>query len=371
MSDRVYLDHAATSPLRPEVRDAIAGALDRFGNPSSVHTEGRQARAALEWARRQVREVLGVTPDSTVVFTSGATEANAAALQGSASIGDGVTVLASAVEHPSVLGQRHVETVPVDGDGRLVLDALEARLAKGDVRLLALMLANNETGVVQPVAEAARLARAAGVGVHVDAVQALGRLPIDVEALGADSLALSAHKIGGPKGVGALWLREPDRFAPWLVGGGQEGRRRAGTENTLGIIGFAAALGAMSLDEPHRLEVLRQELERGLAMRLPEVRVVAGGVARVPHISALTLPGLPASTQVMALDLAGIAVSAGAACSSGKVTTSHVLDAMGFDYASAGATIRASLGWSTSAGDIARFLAAYDDLARRRQRAAA
>jgi cysteine desulfurase len=365
MTGRVYLDHAASSPLHPAARDSVIRAFELAGNPSSVHAEGRAARALLEAARRTVRQAIGAGDAGVLVFTSGATEANAMALRTSGQ------ALASAVEHPSVLAQPGVAALPVDGAGRLDLGALEAKLVGGEVRVVALMLANNETGVVQPVAEAARLAHAAGARLHVDAVQALGKLPVDVEALGCDSLALSAHKLGGPKGVGALWLRDPDAVPPLLHGGGQEARRRAGTENVPGIAGFAAALEALAAAAPARLAALRRELEAALPSLAPDAVVIAADTDRAPHIVALALPGLPAATQVMALDLDGIAVSAGAACSSGKVGRSHVLAAMGLPDGLADCTIRVSLGWNNVPDDIARFLAAWGRLAARRRRHAA
>ena len=362
---RVYLDHAATSPIRPEVRDAIIEALDLPGNPSSVHGEGRAARAQLERARRRIRAAIGVGDAGALIFTSGATEANATALAGSP------RTLASAIEHPSILAQRNVEAVPVDAGGRLDLASLEARLAQGGVGCVALMAGNNETGVLQPVAEAARLARALGATLHVDAVQALGKGTLDALALGCDSLAISAHKIGGPKGTGALWLKDPDRLVPLLRGGGQESRHRAGTEGICGILGFAAALDAIAPAEAARLATYRDMLEARALALVPDCVVVAADVDRVAHITAIALPGVSAMTQVMALDLAGIAVSAGAACSSGKVSRSHVLDAMGLTPELADSTIRVSVGWSTTAADVERFLDAWRGLAERRQRRAA
>ncbi len=361
MTARVYLDHAASSPLRPAARAAIGRALDLAGNASSVHAEGRAARAVVEAARRTLAAAIGGATGG-IVFTSGATEANAAAL------GAGGRMLAAAVEHPSVLAQPGVEPLAVDSAGRLDLQALATALEERDVACVALMLANNETGVLQPVAEAAALAHRAGARLHVDAVQAFGRVPLDVAALGADSAALSAHKLGGPKGAGALWLRDPDAFHPLLRGGGQEHRRRAGTENVAGIAGFAAAAGAIEPEEADRLAALCRTLEAE-ACRLVEDAVVIGADApRAPHITALALPGMAAATQVMALDLAGVAVSAGAACSSGKVARSHVLAAMGVAPALADSTIRVSLGWSTTSADIDRFLDAWGDLARRRRK---
>lgn len=369
MPERVYLDHAATSPLRPAARAALLDALEHPGNPSSVHAEGRAARAMVEAARRVVRESIGAGDQGLIVFTSGATEANATALRQRATAPG--TILASAVEHPSVLAQAGVETAPVDAFGRLDLAALEARLRRGDVARLALMLANNETGVIQPVADAARLAHRADAVVHVDAVQAVGRMAVDVGVLGCDSLALSAHKLGGPKGTGALWLRAPDDVTPLLAGGGQEGRRRAGTENTAGIAGLAAALTAAMAEPMEALVGLRRRLEARVLAIAPDAVIIAEEAPRLPQITAMALPGVPAATQVMALDLAGVAVSAGAACSSGKVARSHVLDAMGTPAAIADCTIRVSLGWTTTDADITRLLEAWGALAGRRSRAAA
>jgi cysteine desulfurase len=361
---RVYLDHAATSPIRPEVRRAVGDALAIIGNPSSVHAEGRAARALLEAARRRIRAAIGAADAGALIFTSGATEANATAL-----FGGGLT-LASAVEHPSVLAQPDVATLPVDAVGRLDLEALERRLAAGDVARVAVMLANNETGVVQPVAEAARLVHAADALLHVDAVQALGKRPIDAVALGCDSLAFSAHKIGGLPGTGALWLRDPDRLVPLLRGGGQEQRRRAGSEGLVGILAFAAAVEAIAADEAERLAALQAGLERRVAAIAGEPAIMAGTAERLPHISGIALPGVAAMTQVMVLDLAGIAVSAGAACSSGKVARSHVLEAMALAPEIADGCIRVSLGWGTMPADIDCFLQAWEPLARRRRAAA-
>jgi cysteine desulfurase len=366
MRSRSYLDHAATSPLRPEARAAAIEAMACFGNPSSVHAEGRAARALVEQARATIQRSIAAAGAGELVFTSGATEANATI----AAAARGV-ILAAAIEHPSILAQPGVETLPVDALGRLDLSALEARLALGDVALVALMLANNETGVIQPVFEAARLAHAAGARLHVDAVQALGQIPIDVAALDCDSLALSAHKLGGPKGAGALWLHDPATLTPLIRGGGQEERRRAGTENTSGIAGFAAAVTAGMAETSERLSGLRLALEAGVRAIAADAVVIAEAAERLPHIAAIALPGVPAATQVMALDLAGIAVSAGAACSSGKVARSHVLEAMGTPAALADGTIRISLGWSTTESDIARLLEAWGGLARRRPWAAA
>jgi cysteine desulfurase len=306
-----------------------------------------------------------------VVFTAGATEANALAL---APAGDAArSVLCSAIEHESVLawaGERFSATAA----GIVDLDALERRLAAGPrPRILSVMAVNNETGAIQPVAEAAALARAHGIPVHCDAVQAAGRIPLDVAALGVDFLSLSAHKMGGPQGVGALIVRDGATLSPLLKGGGQERRRRAGTENVAGIAGFGAAAEAALADglaDQPRLAALRDRLEAGVLAACPRARVFAAEAPRVANTSCLAMPGVPAETQVMAFDLAGIAVSAGSACSSGKVAASHVLAAMGADRETAGCAVRVSLGWDTRAQDIDRFVAVWQEIAARAGRAA-
>ncbi len=355
-----YLDYNATAPVRPEAVAAMAEALAEVGNPSSVHAAGRRARARIEEVRRKLALLLGVNPES-VVFTSGGTEANHLALLGV----DGPR-LASAIEHPSVLDAcPDLALAPVDGAGRLDLGAFASLLTARRPRLVSLMLANNETGVLQPVREAAALARAAGALVHTDAVQALGKLPVGPDELGVDLLSVSAHKLGGPPGVGALIVREGLELRPLLRGGGQELRRRSGTENLPGIAGFGAALDART--DWAAVRVLRDRLEAAVQERHPASRVMGAGAERLPNTSCLLTPGLPAETQLIALDLAGVAVSSGSACSSGKVGPSHVLRAMGVPEADARCAIRVSLGWETTWTDIDRFLEAWTRLARRRR----
>ncbi|MES2195065.1 MAG: cysteine desulfurase family protein [Pseudomonadota bacterium] len=373
MSDRIYLDWNATTPLRPEAREAMAAAWELSGNPSSVHAEGRQARRLVEEARARVAGAIGASPRN-LVFTSGGTEANALALTPGLRRGAGLPVerlLVSAIEHASVLsGGRFpaeaIEKVGVSSSGQLDLDRLRAMLAGGPPALVSLMLANNETGAVQPVGEAAEIIHQAGGLLHVDAIQALGKIPFDINTLGADLVTVSAHKIGGPKGVGALVLADGVLgLEPGLRGGGQELGRRAGTENVAGIAGFGAAvLAAMSMLEHDaaRLQALRSRLESGLR-RTPGVIVFAGEVPRLPNTVLFTAPGLRAETAVIGFDLAGIAVSSGSACSSGKVQPSHVLEAMGFDAELAQGAVRLSLGWSTTCQDIDRCLEAWLRLA--------
>ncbi|MEQ9815681.1 MAG: aminotransferase class V-fold PLP-dependent enzyme [Azospirillaceae bacterium] len=359
--ERHYLDYNASAPLLPAARAAHVAALDLTGNPSSVHAHGRAVRALVEEARREVAAALGVDAGQ-VVFTAGATEANGWALQG---CGRPVR-LASAVEHVSVLAQPGVETMAVDGDGVIDLPALQVRArAAGERGVLSLMLANNETGVIQPVREAARVARAAGLLVHCDATQAVGRLSVDMAELGVDMLTLSAHKIGGPKGAGALVLREGLALEPLLRGGGQERRRRAGTENVPAIAGFGAAIAAQDIAGFARLAGLRDRLESAVVDIEPAARFPGQATARLANTSVVALPGVPSETQLMAFDLAGIAVSAGSACSSGKVETSHVLRAMGVPEDIAGSAIRVSLGPQTPEAAIDAFVVAWRALRRR------
>jgi len=366
MTDRIYLDWNATAPLRPDAREAMLAALAAVGNPSSVHAEGRAARRLIEEARAKVAALVGAEPRN-VVFTSGGTEANVLALSPSPRIRK---LLVSAVEHPSVLaGGRFpagaVERVPVTADGRIDLAALRGRLAaSAESVMVSLMLANNETGVVQPVSEAAALVHAAGGLLHVDAVQAAGRIPCDVNALGADLVTVSGHKLGAPKGIGALIRRDAalDLADPLIRGGGQERGQRAGTENVAGIAGFgaaaAAALAGLSAARA-RLAKLRDRLEAGLAAASPEVVVLGAGAERVPNTTLFATAGIKAETAIIALDLAGVAVSSGAACSSGKVQPSHVLAAMGVPPELAQGAIRVSLGPSTAESEVDGFIAAW------------
>ena len=359
-----YLDWHATAPLRPEAPAAMAAALSRYGNPSSVHRWGRAARQAVEDARSTVAALLDAPPEG-VVFVSGGTEANHLALLGTGR----ERILISAVEHDSVRrAAPDAEQIPVDRDGIIVLDALDDLLAD-DPRpaLVSVMLANNETGVVQPVRAIAALTHARGALFHCDAVQAAGKIAPDFDTIGADLVTLSAHKLGGPPGVGALITRNGLELAPLLRGGGQEGGRRAGTENLAGIAGFAAAAEAAAAEIAvyDRVRMLRGALERGAAEVAPEAVVLGAAAPRLPNTSALAMPGVAAETQVIALDLDGVMVSAGAACSSGKVGPSHVLEAMGVGPELASSTIRVSLGWSSSEADIDHFLRAWTALYRR------
>jgi cysteine desulfurase len=377
MVERIYLDWNATAPLRPQARAATKAALGLCGNPSSVHAEGRAVRRLIEQARESVAALAGAEPRN-VVFTSGGTEANMTALTPFLGTGQDAgprdCLLISAIEHPSVLAggrfpPQAIVTVPVMADGRLDLAGLERQLGalaqKGLRRpLVSLMLANNETGVVQPVVQAAALAHAAGALMHVDAVQCAGRIPCDINDLQADLLTLSGHKIGGPKGGGAVIKRDHAlHFTdPLIKGGGQERGARAGTENVAGIVGFGAAAAAARLalaPESARMTSLRDRLEAGLAARMPAAIVFGAQAERLPNTTLFAVPGIKAETAVIALDLDGIAVSSGAACSSGKVQPSHVLAAMGVAAPLAQGAIRVSLGPTTTESEVDGFLDAW------------
>jgi len=367
--DPVYLDYNATAPVRPEAAAAVAVALSLTGNPSSVHRFGRAARKCVEDARDAVAALIGAVP-ADIVFTGSGTEANALALYGAGR----KRILVSAIEHESVLAAAaaadpHSPRIPVSRDGVADLAALD-RLLGDDARdtFVSLMLANNETGVIQPVAEAARLAQTKGALVHCDAIQAAGKIAVDVRALGVDLLSLSAHKLGGPQGAGALFVSPRVALAGQLRGGGQERGRRAGTENVPGIAGFGAAASAARRDLLifGRLALIRDRIEADVLAASNAARIAGAGAPRLPNTSCIALPGLSSETQVMALDLAGIAVSAGSACSSGKVRPSHVLSAMGAPADEASAAIRVSLGWRSTAADADRFVAAWRKMAARR-----
>jgi len=355
-SASVYLDHNATSPLRPMALDAMAEALRAGGNPSSVHRAGRAARARVETARQQVAALVGATP-AEIVFTSGGTEANNLALAGA-----GRRVLVSAVEHDSVLkAVADAEIIPVDRNGVVDFAALERLLAKSsEPAIVSVMFANNETGVTQSIVEIARLARVAGALIHCDAVQGASKAPIDMRALGVDYLSLSAHKLGGPAGVGALVVRAGAPLLPDRRGGGQESWRRAGTENVSGIVGFGAAAeeAAKGLD----VRSFRDRLESELLKVAPEATIFGADAPRLSNTVCISMPGVAAETQVMALDLAGISVSSGSACSSGKVGRSAVLAAMGVEPSVADSALRISFGWNTESEDIERLIAAWRDL---------
>jgi cysteine desulfurase len=376
-NSRIYLDHNASSPLRPEAREAMIAALDHGGNASSVHGEGRSARRMVEDAREQVAALVGARP-ADVVLMSGATEANNAALAGG-----WATIYLADIEHESVLSpaqasKANVVRLPVSGDGAVDLGALADAVLLGPATdgpaLLTLQMANNETGVCQDVAAAAAFAQAHDIAVHTDAVQTCGRINVDFEALNVDLMSLSSHKIGGPMGVGALVLRDGFELPSLIRGGGQERRRRAGTENVAAIVGFGAAAAAAKAaldDEASRLADLRDMAERALLDAVPAATIVGAGAPRLPNTICVALPGDLAETLVIRLDLAGVAISAGSACSSGKVGASHVLQAMGLPNKIARAAVRISLGWNTNESSLEEFLSRFFRLLDHESRAVA
>lgn len=369
---RIYLDYNATAPLRPEARDALLAALE-IGNPSSVHHEGRQARALVETARQDIAAMVGAHPE-TVIFTSGGTEAcNLALNLCHAPNGKIGRILVSAIEHSAVLeAAKHsdlpVEIMPVTPQGVLDIAALEALLQEETPALVCLMLANNETGVVQPVAQVGALVKAHGSLLFCDGVQAAGKTPIQMIAMGVDALSLSGHKLGAPMGVGALVTRPGVVVPPQLIGGGQELGRRAGSENISGIAAFAAAARAAmaGLEAFQSLAAQRDAMEAALLAAQPEVQIFGRELTRLANTSCFALAGLSSETLVMGLDLDGLSVSAGSACSSGKVSRSHVLEAMGVPTHISQAVVRISLGWQSHAKDTDKLVAAWCRLAARR-----
>jgi len=366
MMTRAYMDHNATAPVRPEAAAAVARALTMTGNPSSVHHEGRAAHAMIEEARINVANLVNTKPEE-VIFTSGGTEAANLALHLAATSFDVERLVISAIEHDCIRASAAssglpFDVIPVSPAGVIDIEALERLFALPGKALVAVMAANNETGVIQPVDKVAEMARRHGALFLCDTIQAVGRLNVDFRTLNADMLLISAHKIGGPQGVGALVLREGLPFDPMVRGGGQEKRRRAGTENVPGIAGFGEA--ARLASEPHeaklqQIKCLRDDLESKLREVTPDVAIFGHDVERLPNTSLFAARGLDASTLLMALDLDGFAVSSGSACSSGKVARSHVLAAMGVDDDLAKAAIRVSLGAENTAEEIDRLVSSW------------
>ena len=365
---RIYLDHAATTPVRPEVVAAMLPLLGRSYNPSSLHAEGREARAALDGAREAVARVLGASPRE-IVFTGGGSEADVLAVVGAARAlaPRGRHVVTTAIEHHAVLhavdvlereGWR-VTRLPVDGRGLVDPTAFEAALSP-ETALASVIWANNEIGVVQPIAELARLARARGVTFHTDAVQAAGWLPLAVAALGVDLLSLSGHKFGGPKGVGMLYVRQGTPLEPLIVGGGQEQGLRAGTEDLAGIVGFATALTLAQAERPEvaaRVRALLDRLEAGILGSIPETVANGAGAPRLPGVLSIAFGDTPSDALLIRLDLEGIAAAAGSACAAGSLEPSHVAAAIGLDERHRGGVVRFSLGPSSSTAEIDAVLA--------------
>ncbi|WP_417671871.1 cysteine desulfurase family protein [Roseibium sp.] len=369
----VYLDHNAGAPMRPQVRECMVEVMQDAGNASSVHGAGRRARGRIESAREAVANLCSAKTRA-VTFTSGGTEANMTALtpkwqdQGAPVYLD--RLLRGATEHPSVAsGGRFSASgqvvVPVDEQGVIRLDVLEEMLAGDDLTLVSIMAANNETGVIQPLAEIGRLVQAANAFFHVDAVQAAGRMPIDIDAWHADAVTLSAHKFGGPQGMGAVVVRSTARVpAPLLTGGGQENWRRAGTENVPGICGFgvAAELAADEAMSTERMAAMRDSLEASVRHICPSVTVFSDDAPRLANTSCFAVDGIPAETALIAFDLENLFLSSGSACSSGKVSVSHVLTAMGVEEDLARCALRVSLGWNTAEEDVSRFLEVWPSI---------
>lgn len=393
MSNRFYLDHNASSPLLDPAKKAMAEAFELYGNPSSVHGDGRRIRAAIEKARVEVAKLLGARPQD-VIWTSGGTEANNLALTPSLFKKDQQAkahLFVSAIEHPSVLnGMRfeklQITVIPVDKAGIIDMewleqalqdqirtleisdDQLEAGFAPGDVPILvSVMTANNETGVIQPIAQIAQISHKAGGLLHTDCVQALGKTPVSLPLLEADLISVSAHKIGGPQGAGALILKDTSIILrdPLVAGGGQELKRRGGTENVIGIIGFGAAAKltyeTMAQDQKNMAE-LRDELESGLLKISPDAVIFGLDAKRLPNVCCFAVPGFSAETQVIQMDLAQVSISSGSACSSGKVEQSHVLKAMGVADGLSFAALRISLGTSSRKSDVDGFLIAWEKI---------
>ena len=361
MKQTVYFDHNATTPVRAEVAEAVAGALALTGNASSVHTAGRQARQSVEQAREHIAELVGVSP-AQIVFTGSGTEANNLVLRGT----DCTHVLASEVEHYSVLAAAdNIELLPVDGDGVIDVAVLKSRLEDVDgSALVSVMLANNETGVIEPAAEISRIAKEHGALIHTDAIQAAGKIKVDWVELGVDFISLSAHKIDGPQGIGALVMNEDIPLISLIRGGGQERSRRAGTENVPGIVGFGAAakLAAENLGKANEIGILRDHLELRVKEIAPDAEVFGESVERLPNTTCLTMPNIASETQVMKFDLTGIMVSAGSACSSGKVQISHVLKVMGIVEDVASTAIRVSLGHGNTMDEVEHFVSQWREI---------
>jgi len=361
----VYLDYNATVPVRPEVSTAVRKGLNQIGNPSSVHTFGRSTRTLVESARKSVADLVQVEP-AQVIFTSGGTEANNLALSGSQRTMGCTEVVVSAVEHPSVLeSEPSPNVIPVDENGIIKLSELEVILGSvNPPALISVMLANNETGVLQPINDVVRMARNHKAFVHCDAVQALGKMPLAFDELGADFVSISGHKIGGLQGAGALICAEGIEIDPILVGGGQERNKRSGTENVIGIIAFgsAAATVRSNDDEIKKMSCLTSQLESEIRSRVPKACVYGSTVGRLPNTSCIGVDLVKSEDQLICLDLAGVAVSAGSACSSGKIAPSHVLLAMGCTEEAARSAIRVSIGYKTTQEDINRFIEVWTRL---------
>ena len=356
-----YLDYNATAPVWPQVIEGAGEAMKTLGNPSSIHSFGRSSRNLVEEAREKIASLVNAKP-SQIIFTSGGTEANNLALNQ----GKSIPLIVSSIEHDSVLkAPKKTKLIDVDSDGLIRLEHLDSLLAESEEgSVVSIMLANNEVGTVQPIKEVTKMARNRGISVHCDVIQALGKIDVDWQDLGVDMMSLSAHKIGGPQGVGALVIEEGLDFLPLLKGGGQERYRRAGSENVPGIVGFgiAADLVSENRNKMNNTAQLREKLENDLKSFVPDLKFYGSQVDRLPNTSCFSMRGVEAEVQLVALDLQGVMVSSGSACSSGKVTKSHVLSAMGVPDAEASTAIRVSFGWLNNLRDVEAFMAAWQKL---------
>jgi len=367
----IYLDHNATAPIKPEVIAEMTRVMGAGGNPSSVHAIGRGAKAILEKSRQTIADVINCRPQK-IIFTGGGTEANNIALFA----GGFKHIIIGATEHDSISGigenfKGHVQRLPVDENGHISPDDLKKYLDNApDETLVSIMLANNETGVIQDIKALGDIVHEAGALFHTDAIQALGKIPVNFRDLGVDMMSFSAHKLNGPQGVGALVAKEKIDIPSMMVGGGQEAGRRAGTENIAGSAGFARAveLVPQNLQKMDAIKLLRDHLEQEIAAHAPDVVFYGASSQRLPNTSTILMPGVSSETQVMAFDLAGICISSGSACSSGKVKPSHVVSAMGASRDQALSTIRVSLGWNTTAWEIDAFIAAWKKLYDRKKK---
>lgn len=365
MKTKIYMDYNATCPIRPAVIDVVAGAMATVGNPSSVHSAGRAAKTVMDEARTKVAALAGCRPRD-VVFCSGGTEANNLVVRGCGA----ASLIISETEHPSVLASAEAAGLPVykvgvDSNGLVDLASLRQLLQEAPApALVSVMFANNETGVMQPVSEVAVLAKEFGAKFHTDAIQCAGKTPIDLTAIGADYLTLSSHKIGGPQGVGAVVMTPTTSLKALTVGGGQELGRRSGTENVAGVAGFGVAAfdALVAVGNTHGIQAMRDHLEKSIKALSSSVVIAGENTERLPNTSCIAMPNVKGETQVMHFDLAGICLSSGSACSSGKVKQSHVLTAMGYDESVAESSIRVSLGYQTQQSDIDAFIKAWQAL---------
>lgn len=365
MTTQIYMDYNATAPVFPAVIDAMAAALAHTGNASSVHGFGRAARKMVENARQQIAETINARP-AQIIFTGGGTESNNTALQ----CFKRERIFISAVEHESMIKHKNANIIPVDQDGMVSPETLDRILSQEKTpALISIMLANNETGVIQPIADLVEIAKKHNALFHVDAAQALGKIPVNFAKLNIDALTLSAHKFGGPMGVGALVVKEEMPFTAFLSGGGQERYRRAGTENIPAIVGFGVACMQIAKHQLRweKIENWRNDMEQKIKRIAPETIFFGEKSDRLPNTSCFATPGWAAEKQVLAMDLSNIAIGSGSACSSGKVEPSHVLKAMGANTEQTKSAIRISMGWQTKQTDVQTLIKTWQGLYQKQQ----